>query len=249
MSLVKNFKARFDKRVSQVSLGEDLLGLNRLLEGWFTGNAVSLNTEVVCVHVHVEETIVSPVGAPRVATDPVFLAFLGHTVSHDRDLVIEEQEFDIILVNAAIVVVIEVVGSVDTAGDGAVLELGLHHLSTLHVVIFADVVAVHVSDGGASLDATFSNRGRGSSAVTAHIDGLAAAIDIVVSLVVSAATMDEAGCVGELVHITGVSTIAGATSVAVDNHLGGKSKRAGHHVILQDVESISDSRCSSLGPA
>jgi len=38
-------------------------------------SAVSLNAQVVSVHLHLEETVLTPVSAPGVAANPVFAAF------------------------------------------------------------------------------------------------------------------------------------------------------------------------------
>lgn len=88
---------------------------------------------------------------------------------------VQQQKAHVLRVNSlAIVIVVEVVRGVNTARDGAVLELSLHLISTFDIVVFADVVAGHVSDGCAAFDATLTYcRGR-SVAITAHINGLAA---------------------------------------------------------------------------
>ena len=62
----------------QISLGEELevvsLGLGG---GGGSGKTITLNGEVVTVHGHVEEAVITPVGTPRVATNPVLLTSLG----------------------------------------------------------------------------------------------------------------------------------------------------------------------------
>ena len=54
-----------------------------LLVGWDSGNAVLLDSEVILAHLHVEEAVVTPVGSPGVAANPVLLAFIGDTVTND----------------------------------------------------------------------------------------------------------------------------------------------------------------------
>ena len=40
-------------------------------EGWKSGRAVILNSEIVRVHLNLEEASLSPIRAPGIATDPV----------------------------------------------------------------------------------------------------------------------------------------------------------------------------------
>ena len=205
-------------------------------------NAVALDSEIIVVHVHVEEAVVTPVGAPTVAANPILLAFRSHTEANDRDFMVKSDEVDLLLVDrCAIIVGVEVVGGVDTARDGSVLELSLHLDSTLHVVVLVDVVASHIGDGGATFDARITNSGRRPSAVTAHINGLAASRDIVERLIVSTRSVDKTLLASELVNFGGVSTIARATGIAVDDHLGREGDRGGGAVFVHDVESVSDS--------
>jgi len=70
---------------------------------------------------------------------------------------------------------------------------------------------------------------------------LADAVDVVVGLVVGARSVDEAISVSELVDLARVSTVAGATSLAVDNLLSGEHHRSGGLETIQDVEAVSDS--------
>ena len=61
--------------------------------------------------------------------------------------------------------------------------------------------------------------------------------------------MDEASLVSKFINITGVSTVARAAGLAVDDHLGIKSDWRGCHIIILDVESVSDGGGGTLGPA
>ena len=153
---------------------------------------------------------------------------------------VDKGELDDFRVDTTVVVVVEVVGGVDTARDGSVLEGSLHLVGTFDVVVLADVVEGVVSDGGAAVEATVANgRGR-SSTVTALVNGSTTVLNIVVSYVVHAGSMDETMGHGELIDLSGVATVAGAASVTVDDHLCADSDRGGDLVSKVDVEAISD---------
>jgi hypothetical protein len=55
--------------------------------------------------------------------------------------------------------------------------------------------------------------------------------------------------VGILVNSSGISTIARASSLAIDDNLGVKTNWGCSLKIVQDVEAVSNSRGGSLGPA
>jgi len=56
---------------------------------WNTSSTVSLNKQVVLAHLHVEESMISPVITPRVATNPVLLSSLCiNTITNNRNLMV-----------------------------------------------------------------------------------------------------------------------------------------------------------------
>ena len=74
------------------SMGHELLGLT--LFGLGDGNsksAVTLNAEVLVMHLDAEKARFSPIRAPRVPTNPIFLAarFI-HAITHNCELVVHE---------------------------------------------------------------------------------------------------------------------------------------------------------------
>ena len=100
------------------------------------------------------------------------------------ELVLEDT--DVLRVNAAIVVVFEVLSHVDTARDGAMSEeLGLHLVNTLNIVILANIV-LGILDCGAILKSRVTLCWRGSGAVTANVDWFAEAVLKVVGNVLHA---------------------------------------------------------------
>lgn len=234
----------------------ELLGCS-LGVGWGSGNAVGLDSEVGggLAHGEVEEAVVAPVSSPGVSALPVLLAGGGVlAVADNGDLVVDHGEADGLLVDVVtgaldnlVVGGLEGVGGVDTAGDGAVsVELSLHVVGTLHAVVVRDVVLL-VVDGLAVGIGGLALRGR--RAVTADIVVGAHAVDQVVSGVLFAGRVGDAGCVSVPVDASGVATVAGATSLAVNDGLGIDADRGWVEATVQDVESIGDSGGGALSPA
>jgi len=96
--------------------------------------------------------------------------------------VVKKRELNVFRVNSTLVVIDEVVGHVDAAADGAVLnKLGFHLLDTSNVVVLANVVFL-VGNGAAVGDVTI-NLGDGGHAVSAHIEVTAGALEEVCSFV------------------------------------------------------------------
>ncbi len=128
--------------MSRSSLGK-LDGRGGLGVGWSSSNAISVDSEVVLVHRHVEEAVVTPVGTPRVTTDPIFLTGGGIlSIADNGDLVVDQREEDVLRVNVgSIVGILELIGGVDSARDRSVCEeLSLHLVYASNRVVFADVV-------------------------------------------------------------------------------------------------------------
>jgi hypothetical protein len=68
----------------------------------------------------------TPVVTPGVAANPVFFTSLVNRVTNHRDFVVNKWELDILRVDSSGVVVLEVVGGMDTARDGTILKCSLH---------------------------------------------------------------------------------------------------------------------------
>lgn len=158
---------------------------------------------------------------------------------------VESNETDIFLINSgAIVVIVEVVGAVDTAADRTVLKLSLHLVCSSDGIHLRDVVT-SIGDSFAVFT-LLALSGRRPRAVTANIDILANAIHIVKSLVVHARGVDETIGHGELVDLSGVTTVARSASLAVDDHLGADSDWRGSRHVVKNVESIGKGRGCTL---
>ena len=124
----------------------------RLGVGRCAGEAVGLDAQVVRVHVHVEEAVVAPVGAPGIATDPVLLALASLAIADDCDGVVQLGDADVLLIDGGAIVGVERLGGLDAAGDGSLLQLSLHLVGTNDVPVLGDVVT-SVLDSGAVLNA------------------------------------------------------------------------------------------------
>ena len=230
------------------SLDEFLLALG-LVEGGNTGGAVVLDTETASASLHAEEAHLTPVGAPRVSADPVLLAGrLIDTIANDGDFVVDTGEQEVLGVDTT-GVSIELLGGIDTAGDGTVLvDLGLHLLGTGEAVVVGSIVVL-VVDSRALVLAGLADGARRPGAVLALVDGAAPEGLRVLSDVLLARGVGDTLLVGELVDTTGVATLAGATGTAVDDDLGVEGDGSGVVVFEQDVETISEGAGGTLGPA
>jgi hypothetical protein len=89
----------------------------------------------------------------------------------------------------------------------------------------------------------------GGRAVTADVDRLALILHKVGGNVLLARGVDEASGVSVLVDISGVTTVAGATSWAVDDSLGAETNRGVSLQASEDVETIGNGGGGALGPA
>ena len=112
-----------------------------------TSIAVLLNTEVVAgTDWELEEAEITPVSSPGVSSDPVFLTgMLISSPTDDGDLVVKLWVGNEFLVDSTIVVLLEVVGGLDTAGDWTVLEeLGLHLVNSRESIVQRNVMLLVV---------------------------------------------------------------------------------------------------------
>jgi len=162
--------------------------------------------------------------------------------------VVNHREFEVLRIDTTQIVV-EVVGGVDTAADGTVEEeFSLHLVSTSDMVVLRSIV-LGVVHGGAAVETIVTLSGRRPGAVSAEINVLAHAVDKVVSSVLLARRVRNTVLKGIFVNLGRVATVAGATSLAVNDDL---SVEANGSVTLQtevDVESVSESRGGTLSPA
>ena len=234
-----------------------LLEKSRLGVGGGTSNAVGLNGKIVLVHGHVEEAEVTPVGAPRVAANPVTLASSGiFTVANDRDLVVDHGEEHLLRVDVVAlsfgntnVGSLKVVSRMDTTRDGTVLVEFSHHLVlALDLVVLADIVLL-VLNSSAVVEALIALGIRRPGAVTADINVFTIASLEVVSSVLLARRVRNTSPARIPVHEARVATIARATSLAIDDDLGVESNRGCSKITIKDVKSVSNGRSGALGPA
>ena len=153
------------------------------------GEAVSLDSQVVRVHVHQEEAIVTPVGAPGVATDPVLLAVASLAIADNRDGVVQLRDTDVLFIDVRAMVVIELFSGLDTTRNGSLLQLSLHLVSANNMPVLANVVT-GVVDSEAVLNARFVRSRSWPSAIAADVNGAAESSDLVLRYVVHAGRVD-----------------------------------------------------------
>lgn len=121
-------------------------------------------------------------------------------------------------VNSTLVVGHEGVSDMNTTADRAVLyNLRLHLVNSLDLVVFAHVVFL-VGDGAAIGKVTI-DLGHWGHAVSAQVHSSAIMLRQVGGSVLLARAVGNAVLVGELVNASGVTTVAAATSLAVDDGL------------------------------
>ena len=146
--------------------------------------AVALNSDVVGASADAEETILTPVGAPRVTDQPVWAAVLL-TVADDGDGVDEVQVTRLVTVDAT-GVVLEGLRDGDSASDGTSLVDLLHHgLLALDLTELVDTVDHVLVGNEASLTWV---------AVTADVHGGAS-----LTIVPAVGAVDRASLVSDLV--------------------------------------------------
>jgi hypothetical protein len=120
-------------------------------------------------------------------------------------------------------------------------------INSLHFVIVTDVIT-GVSNGPAFILTTLSSRWWRPSAVFAFINGSELVLEIVSDILLARAS-NQAGIMSILVNLSRVSTVTRATSLSVDDNLSVNRNGGSSLEVVQDVESISDGRCTSLSPA
>ena len=151
-------------------------------------------------------------------------------------------------VDSASVVVLKLFGGMDSARNGTVeVEFGLHLISTVEAVVVSDVV-LGVLDSPAVLESVLSFGRRRPGAISADVQVRAGTLEVVGGILF-ARRMWDTDVVGVPVDTAGVSTVTGATFLAVDDNLGVQGDGAIRHEVVQDLEPVSDSGSRSLSPA
>jgi hypothetical protein len=170
------------------------------------------------------------------------------TPTDNRDLVVDHREEFPLGVNTTSVL-FELVGDLDTAGDGSVLgKIRLHLGGTREAVVVGSIV-LPIVNGPAFVLAGFVGGAWRPGAVLALVNSTTSRGAGVVGDVLLARRVRNTFAVGEFVNTTRVATLARATSSAVDNDLGVEANRRGVVILKEDVESIGEGGGGSLSPA
>ena len=199
--------------------------------------ATGLNTQVVFTTHHASPALLAPVATPGVTHDPVLLAVLLAPAHHGNG-VIQRMRAGGVLVDSASVVVEEVVGGVDGAGDGTTRVDLLHHsLLAGHTAVLLNEVLGVVLDGVAGVVVT---------AVAANVDVRAL---VILGFVAHAALVDSSSLVHQLVGGGHTTTVAAAgRRGAVHDHLGRKLG-SGPGTLGHQTQTVGHGGGSSHSPA
>ena len=162
---------------------------------------------------------------------------------------VDEGEAYVLRVDAAVgtVSLFPLIGGVDTAGDRAILESLLHRILASNAVVGADIVPGR-GHSSAVLGTGLVGHWWWGAAVHAVVDGVGRVLEVIGDVLL-ARGVDEAVVVGSFVNLVGVSAVARAAPLVVDNHLGIKSNRGDGGQVREDVEPVSDSGGRSHAPA
>jgi hypothetical protein len=110
---------------------------------------------------------------PRSFSEPVLSAIVLDAPADNGDLVVDLREPHVLLVDTTVVLVLERVGGLDTAGDWSVLvDLGLHLVSSGEAIVVGHIVVL-VLDSPAFVLAGLADWAWWPGAVLALVDGLA----------------------------------------------------------------------------
>jgi hypothetical protein len=179
-------------------------------------------------------------GTPRVSDEPVLVAILD-TISDNGDIV-DNFKVTRVITEDATIVVLESIWDGDTASKGTSLVNLLHHIFfTSDLTVFINTVGVIVVWNEASLTGV---------AITAIAHGRAS-----LTVVVTTGHVGRAGLISDVVLVDPFESIEGESTMATiirsltrDEDLRGDVD-LGPGTITSDLDSIGESRGSSLGPA
>ena len=137
------------------------------------------------MHLHVEETIIPPVGTPRITTNPVLGSIIRNTITDNRNLVVYLPKGSL-GINSTIIVVLKFVCGMDTARNWTMSsEFSFHFFNTTTAIVVTDIIVCVIYSGAVS-ERFISCGVWWTVAVTTHVNSLALAALKVVSSVLLA---------------------------------------------------------------
>jgi hypothetical protein len=217
--------------------------LRWLIEGWNTGRAIAGNTEVLMLlHGHLEEARLAPVGTPRVSTNPVLFTGVGDAPPNNSDFMVDNWNEEEFLIDTG-GIILELVSSVDTAGNWTVLvDFGLHLVLAREAVVMRSIILL-VLNSPALVLAGLSSWAWWPGAVLALINSSAflkiwVVIWIMGNVLLTGRVWDTL-IVSKLVDTSWVSTLAATTGTTIDDDLSIKSNWCWVLISKHNVESIS----------
>ena len=227
---------------------------------WGGPRARALDAQVVTAHLDLCVPVLAPVGAPRVAKDPVVSVRLVFAPTDDAQNVVGQIQDPRFLEDAAGVAghgvrrpeCLELVGSVDAAGEGAA-----GHNFSLQLLLGTDRLACRVDIGAAEHVTVFTQSPQSrlldlgarpvGDARLADAQGLAV-VAVVGRLVVLASLVGEAFLLHVVKHTADVAAVARAAAAAVDEHLRGQNG-LGPRALARDLDAVVERREGTKRPA
>jgi hypothetical protein len=202
----------------------------------------TFNGQIFLAHLDSEESLFTPEVTPGVSTNPVFSSVFN-TPTKDRDDMVDHRNQNLLGVDTASVV-FELISSINTTSNGAIsINSLLHSVNSLNMTVVRDLPVLVLSDSG-----TVSTSVSSLEAVFADLNIRASETCRVLSNIVLAGIFRNTVRLSKSVDTSSITTLAGTTSTAVNNSLDRKSdfRESG---VSGDVDSISQSRSTSLSPA
>ena len=128
--------------IKVISLDKALFSLSnwRLIIRWSTSSAITIDTKIVCVHINVEKSVITPVCSPWVSTDPVFLSFLSLSPSNYSNFVVK-LFISLFLVNICTIVGYKFISCFYTTSNWSILKnISFHLIYSAKLIIFISPV-------------------------------------------------------------------------------------------------------------
>jgi len=155
---------------------------------------------------------------------------------------------DVLGIDASVVVPLEVIGYVNTAGYGSMQgQLGLHLVNTLDVVVVTDVVD-GILNGPAVFHTSIGSSWNWWLAVSANVNSSAFATLEVISDVLHAGGILQSNLICKLVYQCWITTVARSALLAIDDNLGVNTNGGWGLEVVEDVKAVSNSRGGALSP-
>lgn len=200
------------------------------------------------MHLNFEVSIFSPVGSPRVSSNPIFDSVLD-SPTDNADLVGDNWSLRKLLAEDSTFVLVELESSLNSAGNwSSGIDLELHSISSENDSVLGGFPLVNLFSDGVAIIGSVDSGCSGWDTVHAGLDIRAGEVGWVSGGVLLAGGFWDSVLVGEFVDIDWFSSVAGSSGETVDDNLRGES-HLGPLVSSLDIDSVSEGGGGSLSPA